>query len=135
MKIKHPAYEDTSGENYSVINNKFYFWNKLSMRWVESSNEPGRNERELQKAMSEGRLYMVKLRGVIGNDIITTKAEKWKMVKVSVKLEGHIPGTEVPVPSREVTREMESLNDAIEFVHDLVDNGFSVSSINIENKK
>lgn len=50
---------------YTVIGSTFYVWSKSRNAWVTSVNKPGHNERELQAAMDEGRVYMVQLRGRI----------------------------------------------------------------------
>ena len=68
MKIKHPVFKSRDAgiaQWYAVINGDFYYWGVFSKRWNKSVNEPGRNERELQAAMDEGRVYMVQLRGAI----------------------------------------------------------------------
>lgn len=68
MKIKHPVFEARDAgiaQWYAVINGGFYYWGVISKCWNKSINEPGRNERELQAAMDEGRVYLVELRGTI----------------------------------------------------------------------
>lgn len=69
MKIKHPVFQCKNrygkAQWYAVINGDFYYWGVLNSRWNKSKNKPGHNERELQAAMDEGRVYMVELRGAI----------------------------------------------------------------------
>lgn len=69
MKIKHPIFNSKNrygrDQWYAIINGSFYYWGVLTSRWEKSMNEPGKNERELQAAMDEGRVYMVQLRGAI----------------------------------------------------------------------
>lgn len=53
---------------YTVIGSTFYVWSKSRKAWVTSINEPGKNERRLRKAMANGKVYKVKLKGKIIHD-------------------------------------------------------------------
>ena len=50
---------------YAVIGAKFYYWSDFHKLWVESSNRPGMNERNLERALREGKVFLATIKGEI----------------------------------------------------------------------
>lgn len=48
---------------YAVIGDKFYYWSSFYKGWVESMNRPGMNEKRLEKALREGKVYLATIKG------------------------------------------------------------------------
>lgn len=50
---------------YAVIGSKFYYWSKFHKCWRGSMNEPGQNERRLERALREGKVFLATIKGEI----------------------------------------------------------------------
>lgn len=56
------------------------------------------------------------------------------MAKVTIQLDGLIPGTDVPVPTKPVIREVFTLDEAVTIVKAFVEAGFAFTSYKIEDE-
>lgn len=56
------------------------------------------------------------------------------MVTVTVKLTGNIPHTDVPVPMNAISREMATIDEAVDFLKSMSTVGYAIESSSIEVK-
>lgn len=50
---------------YAVIGDKFYYWSEFHNCWCGSVNRPGMNERNLERALREGKVFLATIKGEI----------------------------------------------------------------------
>lgn len=50
---------------YAIIGDKFYYWSSFQKCWCGSMNRPGFNERRLERAIKDGRVYLATIKGSV----------------------------------------------------------------------